>query len=74
MTTAQLTDQMITDTRNRLDWAKTQSAALRGELGREAQDVVLTQLASEYRAAKAAGNATEAQRIRALVMTLVPMT
>lgn len=73
MTAQQLTDQYLTDTRNRLALVATQAAALRGELGRDAQDVVLTQLASEYRAARAAGDLVEAARIKALVLTLVPM-
>ncbi len=73
MTAQQLTAQMIDDTRLALDTAAVQGAALRGELGREAQDVVLAQLSVEYRAAKATGNTTEALRIRTLVFSLVPM-
>lgn len=72
MTAQQLTDQMMTQTRQQLDAAAVQGAALRGELGRTAQDTVLAQLASDYRAAKAAGDLVEAARIKALVFTLVP--
>lgn len=65
--------QMVTDTRTRLDAAAVQGAALRGELGGEAQLTVLQQLSAEYKAAKAAGNDAEAKRIKDLVFALVPM-
>lgn len=64
--------QMTTDTRNRLNAAAVQGAALRGELGREAQDTAIRQLSADYHAARAAGDLTEARRIKALVLALVP--
>lgn len=84
----QLLSQLDHEAQTRAPWAATQGAALRGEFGREAQDVVLGQLASEYRAAKAASEAAtaegdlvkaaaqlaEAARIKALVFGVVPMT
>ena len=72
-TKRQLLAQLATDTRYRLQAAAVQGAALRGELGAEAQDVVIRQLSADYRAARAAGDAAEAQRIRSLVFALVPM-
>lgn len=65
-------EQMATDTRTRLDAAAVQGAALRGELGREAQQTVLRQLSAEYRALKAAGRTDEAAKLKAMVLALVP--
>lgn len=65
-------DQLATDARTRVSAAATQGAALRGELGVEAQQTVLRQLSAEYHAARAAGNVDEARRIKALVLALVP--
>lgn len=64
--------QLATDARNRVNAAAVQGAALRGELGREAQDTAIRQLSADYHAARAAGDLTEARRIKALVLALVP--
>lgn len=72
-TAAQLADAFRTEAVTTLNFAALEGAALRGELGRAAQDVALASWAAEYRELKAAGQIEEAGRIRAMVFNLVPM-
>jgi hypothetical protein len=72
MTAEQLTEQMITDTRLAFSTAAIQGAALRGELGADAQQRMLTHLSAEYLRLKAAGRTDEARALKAMVKALVP--
>jgi hypothetical protein len=72
MTATQLTDQMMTETRLALDTAAIQGAALRGELGVEAQDRMIAHFAAEYQALRAAGRMAEARALRQMVLDTVP--
>jgi hypothetical protein len=72
MTATQLTDQMMTEVRLALDTAAIQGAALRGELGVEAQDRMIAHFASEYQALRSAGRLEEARALRQMVLTTVP--
>jgi hypothetical protein len=61
-------EQLSTEARNRTSWAIVEGAALRGELGEQAQRVALESWAEQYRALKAAGRVAEAQAIKVMVL------
>lgn len=48
-------------------------AALRGELGREAQDRALAQWQARHQALKAEGKVDEARELRAFILRVVPL-
>lgn len=64
-------EQIATDARNRTSWAVVEGAALRGELGDEAQRVALESWSAEYKALKAAGRVAEAQALKAMVLRVL---
>lgn len=64
-------EQMTTDARNRTTWAVVEGAALRGELGEQAQRVALESWSAEYKALKAAGRADEARELKAMVLRVL---
>jgi hypothetical protein len=72
MTAQQLTDQMISDTRHRLDTAAIIGALASGELVRTPYERLLI-LSSRYKAHKAAGRVRAAAAVKRMADRLIPL-